>query len=590
MLLHPPLPLIRRVCTPFVNMASQKRKSITLERKMEIFRAVDSGRKKSDVAREFGLSSSTMSTLFKNKDRITEQYDSAKFDPSRKRFRTAALDDVEEALMKWFRDVRDKNLPVSGPLLKEKAEVFAKSLGHPGFKASNGWLARFKERNNIHQLRVCGESAGVDDETVDGWREETLPAIIKDYDPQDIYNADETGLFYRMTPDKTLAFSGEECHGTKQNKDRLTVMLCSNMNGSEKLKPLVIGKSKNPRSFKNVRSLPVTYSANKKAWMVSEEFTSWVRQLDRRFAAQNRRVLLFIDNCSAHPNISGLQAVKLHFFPPNTTSHLQPMDQGVIMSFKTHYRRRLVKRLLHSYEAGDTPSPVTVKDAVDLIHSSWQQVTEACIQHCFAKAGFRETNEPREEVVVDVDVPGPSSRPDVPGPSSRPDVPGPSSRPDNIWERMGHAPSREALPFEADPEDSDETFREDRNVWERLGRHMDLPSSFQEYTLADNDVACTITPTEEELIEEVKLARETAELHADEMEDDDGDEDEIPLPPPPPSTTDALTSLASVREFLYSRKETSDEEFKWLARLEEFVQKCRDTSLVQQKITDFFKR
>ena len=408
----------------------KKRKSLSIERKMEIIRAVDGGRMKSEVAREHGLSSSTMSTIIKNKDRIEEQYNLSIIDPTRKRFCTAALGDVEELLLKWFRDVQEKNLPVSGPLLKEKAEMFAKSLGHANFQASNGWHARFKERNNIHQLRVCGESAGVTPETVDGWQKETLPAIIADYEPRDIFNADETGLFYRMTPDKTLAFSGEECHGTKQNKDRLTVMLCANMDGSEKLKPLVIGKSKNPRSFKHVRTLPVTYTANKKAWMVSEEFISWVKKLDRRFAAENRKVLLFVDNCSAHPQVTGLEAVKLQFFPPNTTSHLQPMDQGVIMSFKTHYRRRLVKRLLQSYEVGETPAPITVKDAIDLLHASWQQVTDTCIAHCYRKAGFQRA-EQMDQAAADIDA-------DVADTDADADVPGPSTRPDNIWERMGH--------------------------------------------------------------------------------------------------------------------------------------------------------
>ena len=46
----------------------------------------------------------------------------------------------------------------------------------------------------------------------------------------------------------------------------------------EKLKPLVIGKSKNPRCFKNVRigNLPVHYMANKKAWMTSQIFCEWI--------------------------------------------------------------------------------------------------------------------------------------------------------------------------------------------------------------------------------------------------------------------------------------------------------------------------
>ncbi|GBL87492.1 hypothetical protein AVEN_118415-1 [Araneus ventricosus] len=57
------------------------------------------------------------------------------------------------------------------------------------------------------------------------------------------FNADETGLFYKLTPNKTLNFKGEKCVGGKLSKVRITILVCSNMNGSEKKKLTVIGKS-----------------------------------------------------------------------------------------------------------------------------------------------------------------------------------------------------------------------------------------------------------------------------------------------------------------------------------------------------------
>lgn len=106
------------------------------------------------------------------------------------------------------------------------------------------------------------------------------------------------------------------------------------MAGSEKLKLLVIGKSKKPRCFKHVKSLPVQYEANIKAWMTGEMFASWLWKMDRDFERQKRKVLFFVDNCTAHPNVSGLCAIKVIFLPPNTTSKLQPMDQGIIKNLK----------------------------------------------------------------------------------------------------------------------------------------------------------------------------------------------------------------------------------------------------------------
>ena len=47
-------------------------------------------------------------------------------------------------------------------------------------------------------------------------------------------------------------------------------------------------------------------------------------------------ILLLLDNVSTHrlDDNEQLSNVKLHFLPPNTTAHLQPLDQGIIYSFK----------------------------------------------------------------------------------------------------------------------------------------------------------------------------------------------------------------------------------------------------------------
>ena len=59
------------------------------------------------------------------------------------------------------------------------------------------------------------------------------------------------------------------------------------------------------------------------------------KELDKKFGKENRKVIHFVDNCSAHPIIEGLKAVELAFLPPKTTSKTQPMAQGVIRSLKS---------------------------------------------------------------------------------------------------------------------------------------------------------------------------------------------------------------------------------------------------------------
>ena len=105
------------------------------------------------------------------------------------------------------------------------------------------------------------------------------------------------------------------------------------MSGTEKLKPVVIGKSLNPRCFKNINknNLPVYYRANSKAWMDNSIFKEWLCILNRKFKSENRQILLFIDNFSGH-QIDEYSNIKIVFFPANCTSVLQPLDQGNLIT------------------------------------------------------------------------------------------------------------------------------------------------------------------------------------------------------------------------------------------------------------------
>ena len=279
------------IAKPVLDMSGFKRQSLSLDKMAEIIKAVDSApssKKKKEIAADFGIPANTLSTILKNRDSILSNQEQQVLDPQRKRFRTAKHPDVEEALFRWFKAARDKNIPVSGPLLATKARSFADMLGKNDFEASPGWLTRFKECHSIVFKNVCGESSSVSSDTVDRWVSDSLPKLMEGYDARDVFNADEMGLFWRMLPDKTMAVKGDKCHGGKKSKERITLLVGANMDGSEKLPLLVIGKYANPRCFKGVRSLPVGYESNKKAWMNSELFTKWIKKLDGQFSKQNR--------------------------------------------------------------------------------------------------------------------------------------------------------------------------------------------------------------------------------------------------------------------------------------------------------------
>ena len=199
------------------------------------------------------------------------------------------------------------------------------------FTPSDGWLSRWKVKHNIIFKREQGEKQSADKVGASDWQKDILPEILERFNPDNIFNADETGLYYRGIPDKGFCQRGQDLPGGKKAMDRITVLLCSNMTGSEKLPPLVIGKSKQPRCFpKNLAHLPVDYCSSKNAWMTGELFTKWLIKWDRILKSKSRNVCLLVDNCSAHPANVQLSNIELKFLPPNTTSLIQPMDSGVI--------------------------------------------------------------------------------------------------------------------------------------------------------------------------------------------------------------------------------------------------------------------
>lgn len=91
-----------------------------------------------------------------------------------------------------------------------------------------------------------------------------------------ISNADESGICWRSLPEKTLVHRNEAASvpGRKMLKERVMIMPCANASGKHKLKLLIIGKSKNPRPFKNC-CFPVLYRSQCKEWMNAELFSNW---------------------------------------------------------------------------------------------------------------------------------------------------------------------------------------------------------------------------------------------------------------------------------------------------------------------------
>jgi len=128
-----------------------------------------------------------------------------------------------------------------------------------------------------------------------------VPKITDGYQPTDILKVDETGLFYNLQPSKTLTYKDDSHHGGTKSKQRAIVLLGCNADGTKTLPPLVNGKYNKPYCYRIVKKLPTKHTATSNSWTTSATFEEFLVQLDCQGAAKKHKILLFMDQCVAHP-------------------------------------------------------------------------------------------------------------------------------------------------------------------------------------------------------------------------------------------------------------------------------------------------
>lgn len=254
----------------------------------------------------------------------------------RKTMKKATNEALDTALYLWFVQKRSEGIPLSGPIIAEKALFFNQKLnGDPNFKASSGWLDKFKNRHGIRELNIEGKKmSAASAETIEAFRAKFKQMIEENGFKRDqVYNADETGLNYKALPTKTLAsYSEKYAPGFKMQKQRITAMTCANASGDNRIPLMLIGTAKKPRCFKgiNMDALPVHYFAQKNAWMTQELFTKWFKNVfvpnvehDLRVKNLPPKAILVLENALSHPEAelkSDNGNITCYFLPANTTN------------------------------------------------------------------------------------------------------------------------------------------------------------------------------------------------------------------------------------------------------------------------------
>ncbi|CAG8780032.1 19465_t:CDS:2, partial [Cetraspora pellucida] len=237
-----------------------------------------------DLAKEYDIDRSTISNILRDKNNHLQLYNTTSaYIQQHVHLQNRQFHIIDKAVYKLFLELHSHNVPVSG----------------------------FQQRFGISSKTISGESESANKAAIES-RRCHFQELLNNYYLDNILNANKTGLYFHLGPNKTLASKNDTAKEYKKDKSCLTILLCCNASGTQKFKPFVISKSACPNQV-------------------------------------NQSTILLTDNCSAYSSPK-LQNIKLKFLPPNITSVIQLCDASIIKNFKVNYHKLLVTKWINEVE------------------------------------------------------------------------------------------------------------------------------------------------------------------------------------------------------------------------------------------------
>ncbi|GFS73947.1 tigger transposable element-derived protein 1 [Nephila pilipes] len=228
----------KKVC----EKSSAKKKMMSIELKREIIEKHEQDVRVVDLSRQYGRSTSMICTVLKQKEESIKSVTPAKGLTITSKLRTSLHENMEKLLMVWVTEkqlqgdtltqtiICEKARAIYGDLLKQTPQTSIDEASEESFKGSRCWFENFKKRTGIHSVVKHGEAASSYMKAAEDYIK-TFSDLIKaqGYISQQVFNCDETGLFWKKMPNRTYITAEEKMMPVhKPMKDRLTLALCAN--------------------------------------------------------------------------------------------------------------------------------------------------------------------------------------------------------------------------------------------------------------------------------------------------------------------------------------------------------------------------
>uniref|UniRef100_UPI00359001A7 putative CENPB DNA-binding domain-containing protein 1 n=1 Tax=Myxine glutinosa TaxID=7769 RepID=UPI00359001A7 len=154
----------------------RQKKVMSLSQKVELLNRLSRGDSAASVGRHYGVNESTIRLIRKNEKAIRDCISASAVSSTKvvTHVRDVHIERMEKALSIWIEDNVQKSMPLSGPLICEKAKQIYDHLSGAGaasmsdapiddgtssatsFPASRGWFHRFKERYCLKNVKLRG--------------------------------------------------------------------------------------------------------------------------------------------------------------------------------------------------------------------------------------------------------------------------------------------------------------------------------------------------------------------------------------------------------------------------------------------------
>lgn len=340
--------------TQFNNSHKKSYNKMEFMHKVHIISAVEKGQTKVDIAREFGVHPRTVAYIYKQRDAIIKKY-KQKFSININR-----SIDLSDTLLNWFRMKMNTDRTVTEEAMEAKAEEIARSLKHRKFKCTSEWMKTFKKNHKIIK-HIFNDDTELTPKASIEWSR-----VMEGFDEDNIYIGGTCAILHSDTWQSYLS-------GTLNMEKQMSMMLLTNITGTDKKELLVVGKEIRPISIK---TLPIEYYFKENSLIDHSIITNLLKEWDNELKILDKRILLGLMIPDTYLN--GLEFEQIKFIKCSNCIYIPKTLEKVITCFKYHYRRLQIMQTF-SFNRNEPE----LLDYIRLLSLAWHSVSSETLQHIF---------------------------------------------------------------------------------------------------------------------------------------------------------------------------------------------------------------